>query len=251
MSHGALTSLKSPAAAHVLPLAVFMLLNAVPPALGVKNPDLPWWRHAPEQWVYPLQTLLVGGLLAWGWKHYVFRPFRGFGLAVLLGVVGIVVWCLPAWAYLRVTEGGGTVPGWLEWFGIAEREDGFDPTIFEGEPVWYAASVGMRFIRLVVVVPLIEEIFWRGFLMRYVVADGGDFRRVPFGTHRWLSFMVVTAGVVLAHHSLDYFGAFIWGVLMYWLAVWTRSLAACVLMHAVGNLLLGLYVMFTRQWGFW
>jgi membrane protease YdiL (CAAX protease family) len=31
----------------------------------------------------------------------------------------------------------------------------------------------------------------------------------------------------------------------------TRSLASCVVAHAVTNLLLGLWIMATRQWGFW
>src|SRR6266576_3557256 len=31
----------------------------------------------------------------------------------------------------------------------------------------------------------------------------------------------------------------------------TQSFASCVLAHAVTNLLLGLWIMQTRQWGFW
>ena len=41
-------------------------------------------------------------------------------------------------------------------------------------------------MRLVIVVPLLEEIFWRGFLLRYLIHQ--DFMRVPFGTFRWGSF---------------------------------------------------------------
>ena len=38
---------------------------------------------------------------------------------------------------------------------------------------------------------------------------------------------------------------------MYFLAVQTRSLRACILMHAIGNLLLGLYILRTHQFGYW
>jgi hypothetical protein len=38
---------------------------------------------------------------------------------------------------------------------------------------------------------------------------------------------------------------------VYFVAVRTKSLAACVVMHAVANLLLGVYVVSTKQWGFW
>lgn len=242
---------RSPAVAHILPLAAFLVLNLIPTAVGVENRDLPWWRHSPEQWLYPLQTVLVGGLLVLGWRHYTFRPLRGFVLATTLGLVGIVLWCLPAWGYQQMVSTGQAVPKWWEWFGIAPREDGFDPSFFASEPLWYPAAIAMRFIRLVIVVPLVEEIFWRGFLMRYISADGGNFLKAPFGQHNWRAFIIVTAAVVVAHQPVDYLGALIWGSLMYLVAVRTKSLAACVVMHAVGNLLLGIYVMVTRQWGFW
>jgi CAAX prenyl protease-like protein len=251
MPHISPPVIKSPALAHVLPLALFMLLNSVPAAVGVDNPDMPWWKHSPEQWVYPAQTMVVAVVLALGWQHYQFRPFKGFGLAVVAGILGIVLWCLPALAWQKLTDAGHTVPEWAEWFGFAERKDGFDPSFFQGEPFWYPAALVMRFVRLVILVPLVEEIFWRGFLMRYLVADGEDFRKVPFGTHTWLSFAIVTAGVVIAHQPSDYLGALIWGSLVYFVAVRTKSLAACVVMHAVANLLLGIYVVSTKQWGFW
>jgi membrane protease YdiL (CAAX protease family) len=57
--------------------------------------------------------------------------------------------------------------------------------------------------------------------------------------------------VMLIHNTSDWPGAFVWGSLMYFLAVRTKSLGACIVMHAVGNLLLGLYVMKTGLWGFW
>jgi membrane protease YdiL (CAAX protease family) len=55
----------------------------------------------------------------------------------------------------------------------------------------------------------------------------------------------------VAHASIDYAAAIVFGSLMYWLAVRTKSLAACVLAHAVANLILGVYVMVTQQWGYW
>lgn len=142
-------------------------------------------------------------------------------------------------------------PGWWRWAGIVARNDGFDPDVIDRHSFWWMAAVGMRFLRMVVIVPLVEEIFWRGFLMRYVIAGERPFEAVPFGTHHWKAFVIVTAGVVLIHNPEDYAGALVWGTLMYVLAVRTRSLGACVTMHAVGNLLLGVYVLQTRQWGFW
>lgn len=242
---------RSPSRAHVLPLAVFMLFNLVPAMIAVDNRALPWWRFAPEHWIYPMQTIVVGALLWLYRKQYVFKPHQGLGLAVLLGVIGIIAWCLPAWGYQKLTATGITVPEWLKWLGLEAREDGFDPSFYADHTALYAASLGMRFLRMVIVVPFAEEIFWRGFLMRYVIADGDDFRRVPFGTHHWRSFSIVTVCVMLAHNPADWLAALMWGSLVYFLAVRTKSLSACILMHAVANLLLGVYVMITRQWGYW
>ncbi|TLD68599.1 CAAX prenyl protease-related protein [Phragmitibacter flavus] len=243
--------LPSPAVAHVLPLVLFMLISSVLPLVKVENEMLPWWRFAPEHWLYPLQVVVVGGLLIWLWPRFEFRPVRGLWLATVLGVVGIVFWLLPAFAYQKLVAGGVEVPEWASWFGLAAREEGFTPEVFEGQPWAQAHTLVWRFLRMVVIVSLVEEILWRGFLMRYVQADGGDFRKVPFGQHSWAAYGVVTGCFMLAHNPEDWLGAAFFGTLMYVVAIRTKSLAACVWMHAVANLLLGIYVVLTKQWGFW
>jgi uncharacterized protein len=238
-------------AAHVAPLAVFMLLSSVVSLVEIKNSALPWWRATPEHWVYPLQAVVCGGLIAFFWRNYIFRPWRGFVLATLLGIVGIVLWILPAHVF-QMTQDHDSSPGrTIRWLGFSPREEGFDPMIFGQEGLWYPIIIAMRFVRLVVVVPLIEEIFWRGFLMRYVIAGDRPFQSVPFGRHHWLSFGVSTGAFVFVHQQEDWLGALVFGSLMYLLCIRSKSLGACVWMHAVANLLLGIYVLKTRQWGFW
>jgi len=112
-----------------------------------------------------------------------------------------------------------------------------------------AVNLGLRFLRLVVVVPLLEEIFWRGFLLRYLINE--DFTQVPMGAFSWLSFGVVTAGFCFEHSLPDWPAAILTGALYNLVAYRTRSLSSCVLVHAVTNALLGAYVLHTRQWGFW
>ncbi len=228
---------------------VFTLFMSVPGWFRIENAALPWYQRGPEHWVWPLQCVVCGAVLAFFWRHYEFKPWRGLGLAVLLGCMGIVCWIAPniIFHHYSLTE------GWWKHLGVMDRPDGFDPTILDSHPAGKTASIFMRFVRMVVIVPLVEELFWRGFLMRYIVAEkrGIDWRRVPFGTHHWLSFVIVTTGVTIIHNTEDWAAAFVWGALMYWLAVRTKSLGACVVMHAVGNLILGIYVLQTRQWGFW
>ena len=114
-------------------------------------------------------------------------------------------------------------------------------------PYW--GTLVFRLLRIAVVVPFVEEIFWRGFLLRYLIKD--DFASVPFGTFSWLSFGVVTVFFTLEHQPVDYPAAFVTGILFNWVAIHTRSLSSCILAHAITNLLLSFYILATRQWGFW
>ena len=113
--------------------------------------------------------------------------------------------------------------------------------------LWF--TLVLRFVRLVAVVPIMEEVFWRGFLLRYLVQE--NFTALPFGAWSPLSFAVVTLGFTFEHSRPDWPAAFITGILYNLVAIRTRSLPACVLAHALTNLCLGLYVMQTHQWGFW
>src|SRR4029077_1018392 len=81
--------------------------------------------------------------------------------------------------------------------GFPPRVDGFNPDLLLPDLKLYWATVVFRFLRLVIVVPLVEEIFWRGFLLRYLINE--KFDEVPFGTFSWLSFGVVTIAFAFSH----------------------------------------------------
>ena len=217
-------------AAYAVPMAVF--LGALALVGGLKKIGGSFWLDAPEYWLYPVQTFICAGLLFWYRREYDFHGVRQPLVALAIGVVVCVLWVSPQ-----------------TFFGFAARTEGFNPTVFAEQPVAYWSTVALRFLRLVVVVPLVEEIFWRGFLLRYFVDE--KFDRVPFGTFTWLSFGVVTIGFMLVHSMADWPAALVTGALYNWVAYRTRSLGACVLTHAVTNLLLGIWIMNTRQWGFW
>jgi CAAX prenyl protease-like protein len=240
--------------AHVIPFAVFMgftmLLQVVVGLIGWKHPDAPWWRRDPAHFIYPLQTVAALALVVRYWRFYRFNWSAKWSLvAVVFGVVGISFWLLPTWLYQHwgLTEDPG---GWLERLGVKERTDGFNPGIFE-HPAAYWAALVMRFLRAVVVVALVEEIFWRGFVMRFVCDWEGDYWQQPFGRHRWASYAIVTGLFMAAHVPVDYSGALIYGSLTYLLCVWSKNLGACVVMHAVANFLMGVYIMKTGSYGLW
>jgi uncharacterized protein len=239
--------------AYAGPFAIFMLLLALPDLLTACGVDMAaaedskWWLM-PQVWLYSLQTIACGAAL-WIWrKHYEFRPASGLLLGAACGTVGIALWIAPGWLFQSFRLSAG----WWGYFGFADRSEGFDLAILKQHSnAAHFVFLAIRFSRLAIIVPLVEEIFWRGFLMRILVDPDGDYWAIPFGTHHRRSLLVVTTMFVLAHASVDYAGAAIYGLLTYWLAVKTKSLAACVVMHAVANLLLGIYILNTAQWGYW
>ena len=238
-------------AAFVIPFILFLVFLVLPDLFAVKNPKLPWWKNSPELWIYPIQTVACLAALAWFWNQYTFRPFRGVGLAIVLGLIGIAAWITPSLLGKHLGIDPGAKEGIGHWLGFTPRTHGFDPNMVGEHPTAFAFTVAMRFIRLVVCVPLIEEIFWRGYLMRIAAHPNRPLHEIPFGTHSWPAFFVTTFAFTIVHHPSDYIGAAIFGSLVYLVAVRTKSLAACVLAHAVANLALGIYIMKTQQWGFW
>lgn len=136
-----------------------------------------------------------------------------------------------------------------QFLGFGPRLTGFNPDVFAGQPALYWGTLVFRFLRLVVVVALLEEIFWRGFCLRYFINE--KFTEVPIGAFSWLSFGAVTVGFAITHSREDWIAALVTGALYNLVSYRTRSLASCVVAHAVTNLLLGVWIMATRQWGFW
>jgi uncharacterized protein len=215
--------------AHVLPMVLFIALLAGSQLLPNFGNAFAL-RHA-EFWVYPGQTVLCGCLLLRFWRCYQLGPLRNIRFVLLVATAVFLIWISPQ-----------------QFLGFSSRKSGFDP-ILVTEPAVYWLTVVLRFLRLVIVVPLVEEIFWRAFLLRFFIEE--NFERVPFGKFTWLSFTVVSVAFALSHSRLDWPAALVAGALYNLIAYRTGSLASCVLAHGFTNLLLGFWIMQTKQWGFW
>ena len=217
---------RPPIKEYVAPYAAFM---AVIFAVG-------FVPAAFKAWSYLAQIILCGWLVIRYWRVYQFQFPKGIGFTLFTAILVLVIWVSPQVVFKR-----------------PPRLDGFDPTVFKGQPALYWAVLVVRFTRLTVITGFIEEIFWRGFLVRYLVCypEREDFESVPMGTFTWLSFGIVSAAFCLEHQFADYPAALLTGVLFNLLYYRTRSLSACVLCHAVANFLLGIYIMRSGQWGFW
>lgn len=123
---------------------------------------------------------------------------------------------------------------------------GFDPNSLHGS-AWWPAFLAFRLYGLVLMVPVMEEIFWRSFLLRYLTRY--DFQALPIGTFSALSLWVMVGASALAHP--EWLAAVV-ASLAY--ALWirrSRSLFAAIVAHATTNAALGGYVLVTREWHYW
>jgi CAAX prenyl protease-like protein len=157
---------------------------------------------------------------------------RALGLAVVVGLLVAVGWVgLERLPYPRIGVGGS--------------RQAFDPGVLA--PLGRAGFLAARLLGLVVVVPVIEELFWRSFLNR--VIQDPDFWKLPVGQVTVVS-AAVTAGLFAAAHP-EWLPALLTGLSWAWLLHHTRSLLACVASHAVANAALGGYVLATGSWELW
>lgn len=106
----------------------------------------------------------------------------------------------------------------------------------------------LRTARAALIVPVVEELFWRAWLMRWLI--DADFQRVRIGTYAPLAFWG-TAILFASEHGPYWDVGLVTGVIYNWWMVRTKSVADCVLMHAVTNAALSIYVIASGNWQYW
>jgi CAAX prenyl protease-like protein len=223
----------------LLPLVVFLLVGVFEPtreapgghAIGLAIP----YVHYPS--IYTLKILLTLLSIAFVLPGYREFPLRVTLLAILTGLVGIVVWV--GLCSLRLEQRLLVPLGLGRLVGLGARA-GFNPfEQLQGHPAWAWGFLVVRFVGLVAVVPLVEEFFLRGFLMRFVMA--ARWWEVPMGKANAGAVLLATA-IPMLMHPAEIFAAAAWFSMITWMYLKTRSVWDCVAAHAVTNLLLGIYV---------
>jgi len=226
---------RSPALPYIAPFAAFLLLLAlgsVWPLTGVAD-----------------QLVRIAAVSAVLW--FAARPALDFRTrsAVSSIAVGVLIFALwiapdllfPAYRHTLLFNNPliGTVHSSLS---TAERHD--------------PAVLLLRTFRASVLVPIVEELFWRGWLQRALVAhdspksSGIDFRKVRLGTYTASSFWIV-ALLFATEHGPYWDVGLIAGVIFNLWMIRTRSLGDLILSHAVANLCLSAYVIAAGKWEYW
>lgn len=135
----------------------------------------------------------------------------------------------------------------MDWtWATTGKVTGYDPTL-ENDAITRYFLIVCRVIGASIVVPIMEELFWRSWMLRFLIAH--NFTCVPIGSFTWRSFSI---GCILfgLEHNL-WFAGIMAGALYSLLLYRTGSIASCIFAHAVTNSLLSGYVLLTSNWKYW
>lgn len=211
-------------------------------------------------WAYVARTLVVGAVLIWLWPRLrVDVQWTHLGLGAVVGVVGFFQWVgmdkfllyLPGWLGFAEDSIGARIIGYTSFAGPG---DGRDPTL-EMSGLLLIGFLAIRLLGPVLVVPVMEELFWRNWLWRSFAAPN-NWRLAKVGEYDHTAFWGTSLAFAVVHPQ--WLISIVWALLVAWLLVRTRSLGAAIVAHAVTNLLLGLYVLimtlglgYESEWYFW
>lgn len=179
-------------------------------------------------WLYLVRVTLVLATLLYFWRDYIELTTKpavvDFAHAVLAGLLVFLVWILP----------------YPVWAGVNNHPQTVD---IEQDVLWLSS----RLIGAALIVPVMEEIFWRSFLMRWI--DNKNFlNSSPKSVS--LFALVVSAGVFASAHHL-WIAGLLAGLAYGALYIKYKNLWIPIVAHAVTNGVLGIWVMLTGNWQYW
>lgn len=166
------------------------------------------------------------------------RPSKPL-LSILIGLAVFAIWVGP----------DVLVPNWHRFIlfdnAIVGHPAGNTPPASKSDPVFLFFRIAIS----VIAVPILEELFWRAWLMRWLV-DANDFTRVALGTYAPTAFWLVAVLFASEHGSFWDVGL-VTGIIFNWWMLRTRNLWDCILMHAVTNAALAAWVVVGGHWQYW
>jgi uncharacterized protein len=214
---------------RILPFVIYILFLALSDALSVALT----WLHIDTKWAYVFRIVVVLSLLIYFWKDYIelkVRPrFYDFFYAAIAGSLVFIVWIFP-------------YPTWLG----ASDSISFNPFVHENQLATYG-WMAARMFGAAMMVPIMEELFWRSFMMRWF--DKDDFMSVSPERVSGYAFLGSSLLFASEHHLwlAGLFAGFVYAELYknY------KNLWVPIFAHAVTNGLLGVWVITTESWHYW
>ncbi len=221
-------TLRAPALAWVAPFVIFMLLLVVMPSLPIAQP-----------YESLLRVALLAGVL-WYFSRDIIATMRVHHAlsSSVLGVLVFVMWIAPDLLFA----------GWRSHWLFQNAITGSIKTTIAPEELANPLVMALRFARAALIVPVLEELFWRGWLPRWLVNP--DWQKVQLGTYNTLAF-VGTAVLFASEHGPYWEVGLACGLIYNWWMWRTKSLGDMVLVHAITNACLSAYVIVSGRYEYW
>ncbi|MBM3821986.1 MAG: CAAX prenyl protease-related protein [Verrucomicrobia bacterium] len=213
---------QNPTAVRVAPFALYLALTFLQGKLG----------EASLYWGYALKTVLAGALVL-AWRKHVPEMRWAFSLpAAFIGLLVLVIWVGLDPYYPAIGRSG---PGW-------------NPHRFFGQDSpWAWFFIVLRILGSGLIVPMLEEVFYRSFMTRYW--SSADFTSVPLSQRDYRGAAITAVAFGFAHS--EWLAGILCGVCYQWL-VWRRGqLGEAMTAHAITNILLGIWIAWQGAWIFW
>lgn len=214
--------------AYIAPMAVFIGVIFV-------NGYLP--KNA-YPWMYVMRAFVVATLLIFLWKYYTKIRWNHWWLGAIVGVIGIFQWVGMQLLLQKYVA-----------FFRPSADGAFNPFEYFTDPTSRWAWITIRVLSASIVVPIMEELFWRDYLWRQTIAPN-DFRLAQIGEFDWKPYLGIAVVFSLVHGNW-WLTAIVWALMIHTLLVYTKSIGACIVAHGVTNLLLAVYVLKYQDWSFW
>jgi CAAX prenyl protease-like protein len=211
------------ATARVVPYAAYVVLTAL----------RSFWTDADSRWFDMVILAIVGALLAWNWRGYgelVRQTWPTAGEVALAVGVGVVLFAVS-------TQ--------LDGLRIGAPREGFAPVDSDGAVDW--PSIVVHALALSLPVPLMDELFWRSFLMRWL--QHPQFEVVIPQRVGPKAIVLATFIYTLAHPY--WLAAALAGLAYALLYARTGKLWTPVVAHVVANVALCVWVAATGRWALW
>ena len=217
-----------PSLPWVAPFAAFMVLLALSSSVPF---DARTWSLLRLVIVGLVLWLFSRGLVAWSAPNWL--------KSVVLGIAVFLIWIAPDLLF----------PAWRSHWLFSNALTGKAEVPLPPEGLHEPLTLAVRTLRAVLLVPIVEELFWRGWLPRWI-DNMDDFRKVPLGSYSRMAFWV-TAILFAAEHGPMWDVGLAAGLIYNWWMQKTRSLGDLILAHATTNACLSAYVMIEGKWQYW
>ncbi len=192
-----------------------------------------------------VRLAIIGLIVCWGFSRVKATfPFQITPISFTIGFLGAAIWILLCRLNLesQIMSFLGLSPELLG------KRSAINPwELYPSDSSRYL-FLTIRFTLLILAVPIAEELFLRGFLIRYLASpDWSELTIDRIGK----SAIAVTAAYGILTHPSEWIAAGIWFALITLLMLRTKRFWDCVIAHGITNGILGIYIIWFQDWRLW